>query len=395
MKILVVQDHLRSGGTERQSVLLAHTFAAAGHATTLLTFRPGGALAATVAPAVARHTLQPFDTHLDWFAPALARFVTHLAPDVILCMGRMANCRAGGLQRRLPHATVIATMRTGKRLPHLYRRSLLLAGHVVANSHEAARVLTAKYAVPPEKITVIHNSLVFPPDSAWDTMTLANPETPSGLTPSAPTSDIPSSALRTPHSSPAGLALRAAHHATHATTVLLCVAMFRPEKNHRALVELAARLPRDADWQLWLAGEGETRPACAALAHQLGLAGRVKYLGFQADPTPLYSAADIAVLASQSESLPNFLIEAQAHGLPAVACDVGGVRECFLPGQTGWAVPSGDAGAFLAALTPLLTDPARRTSLASAARGFARESFSPAKQAAAYLNLFARLHRTA
>ena len=50
MKILIVQDYLRSGGTERQSVLLANAFAAAGHATTLLTFRPGGPLDGTVSP---------------------------------------------------------------------------------------------------------------------------------------------------------------------------------------------------------------------------------------------------------------------------------------------------------------------------------------------------------
>jgi glycosyltransferase involved in cell wall biosynthesis len=167
--------------------------------------------------------------------------------------------------------------------------------------------------------------------------------------------------------------------------------MFRPEKNQRALIELAARLPRETDWQLWLVGEGETRPACTALAHQLGLADRVKFLGFQADPAPLYRAADIAVLASQSESLPNFLIEAQAHGLPVVADDIGGVRECFRPGETGWAVPPGDADAFLAALTPLLADPAQRASAGLAAQTFAREAFSPARQLLRYLELFARL----
>ena len=50
MKILIVQDYLRSGGTERQSILLANAFTAAGHPTTLLTFRPGGALDGTVHP---------------------------------------------------------------------------------------------------------------------------------------------------------------------------------------------------------------------------------------------------------------------------------------------------------------------------------------------------------
>jgi glycosyltransferase involved in cell wall biosynthesis len=401
MKILLLQDYLRSGGTERQSVLLANAFAAAGHATTLLTFRPGGALAGTVASAVTRQVLQPLDTRLDWFAPGLCRTVRRIAPDIVLCMGRMANCHAGGLQKHLPRTTVIATMRTGKKLPLLYRRSLRLVRHIVANSHDAARVLAASYAVPPEKISVIHNSLVFPSgptDETGDATPLSR-FAPAIATSSAPASAIPHSPLPTPHFNPSDLqtfrpadvSLRAHHGATPATTVLLCVAMFRPEKNQRFLVELAARLPRDADWQLWLAGEGEARSACERLAAELNLGARIKFLGFVADPAPLYRAADVAVLASQSESLPNFLIEAQAHGLPVVACDVGGVRECFLPGETGWAVPPGDTAAFLAALTPLLAAPAHRAALAPKARAFARENFSPARQTQHYLDLFGRL----
>ena len=143
MKILVVQDYLRSGGTERQSLLLAHAFAAADHATTLLTFRPGGALSTTVPPAIARITLQPFDCGLDWFAPGLLRTAHTHAFDVILCMGRMANCYAGGLQNRLAATAVVGTMRTGKRLPALFRRSLRSVRHIVANSHDARTTLIA------------------------------------------------------------------------------------------------------------------------------------------------------------------------------------------------------------------------------------------------------------
>src|SRR3954468_19612680 len=142
MKILIIQDLLRSGGTERQSVLLANAFAAAGHATTLLTFRPGGALAATVAPNVTRRSLQPFDLGLDWFAPGLTSVTRRIAPDVALCMGRMANCYASTVQKICP---TIATMRTGKPLPGLFRRGLHAVTHVVANSRDARETLTRDY----------------------------------------------------------------------------------------------------------------------------------------------------------------------------------------------------------------------------------------------------------
>ena len=358
MKILIVQDRLRSGGTERQSILLANAFAAAGHPTTLLTFRPGGALASTVAPPVSRHVLQPFDTRLDWFAPGLYRAIAAGAPDVILCMGRMANCYAGGLQERFPSTAVIATMRTGKELPKLYRRSLGIVRHVVANSQEARATLVSRYGAAPETVSVIHNSLVFP--------------------------TAPESGTRD--------ALRADHGATANTRVLLCVAMFRREKNQRELIEIAAKLPPGLDWQLWLGGEGPARSACERLATARALNGRVHFLGWQRDPAPLYAAADLAVHASWSEALSNFLIEAQAGGLPVIAYDAQGIAECFVPNDTGFVIPRDDRDAFCHRICTIAQAAASdRAGQAVRARQFARASFDHDRQVERYLELFARL----
>jgi glycosyltransferase involved in cell wall biosynthesis len=118
----------------------------------------------------------------------------------------------------------------------------------------------------------------------------------------------------------------------------------------------------------------------------------VRFLGFHRDPSPLYAAADVAVHASWSEALSNFLIEAQAHGLPAVAYDAQGIRECFVPDQTGWAIARNDRAAFRTALGQLIAKPAdARAVRATAARTFARTTFDPARQVAAYLDLFATL----
>ncbi|MBC7367111.1 MAG: glycosyltransferase, partial [Undibacterium sp.] len=185
--------------------------------------------------------------------------------------------------------------------------------------------------------------------------------------------------------------LRARYGATPATTILLNVAMFRPEKNQRELIHLAAGLPSGSDWQLWLAGDGPARAESERLAARLNLTSRVRFLGFHRDPAPFYDAADIAVHASSSESLSNFLIESQAHGLPAVAYSAQGIGECFVPGRTGWVIPRDDRAAFLATLAPLFAaTPADRAELAVAARSYARMTFDPARQVAAYLDLFAR-----
>jgi glycosyltransferase involved in cell wall biosynthesis len=360
MKILIVQDRLRSGGTERQSVLLANAFANAGHTTELLTFRPGGALADTVGKNVTRTTLQPFDMGMDWFAPRIFRHVRSTQPDVILCMGRMANCYAGGLQERFPPTTVVATMRTGKKLPRLFRRSLGIVRAVVANSHEAKANLIAHYGAAEDKIAVIHNSLIFRP------------------TPAAEVREQ----------------LRQQYGATEKTFVLLCVAMFRPEKNQCELIEIAAQLPTTFDFQLWLAGDGEARATCEALAAQKKLGARVKFLGWQRDPSPLYAAADVAVHASWSEALSNFLIEAQASGLPVVAYKAQGIAESCLPGETGFILPRNDRAAFCAKLAALAQAPAaERSTRAEHARTYARKTFDHDRQVARYLELFASLRR--
>jgi glycosyltransferase involved in cell wall biosynthesis len=174
--------------------------------------------------------------------------------------------------------------------------------------------------------------------------------------------------------------------------VLLNVAMFRPEKNQRELIEIVSGLPESLDWQLWLAGDGPARADCERLAAEKNLGTRVKFLGFFRDPTPLYCAADLAVHASWSEALSNFLIEAQAHGLLAVAYEAQGIRECFVPGRTGWAIPRDDRTAFRATLTRRMSEPVTAHAERSAdARTFARTTFDPARQVAAYLDLFARL----
>jgi len=358
MKILFVQDYLRSGGTERHSVLLANAFARSGDEATLLTFRPGGPLAPTVDSKVRRIALQSWDTGMDWYAPGLVRTCAQLDPDVLICHGRMANCYAGRLQEKLPRSAVIATLRTGKPLPRLFRNSLGRVRHVIANSDEARQRAIDRHAIGPDRISVIRNPLVFP-------------------------ADTPASSSET---------LRHELSAGPGTCVLLSVAMFRPEKGQRELIEIVAGLPTDLDWQLWLAGDGPERPACERLAAERGLSDRIRFPGWLRDPAAHYHAADLAVHASSSESLSNFVIEAQAHGLPAVAYDALGISECMIPGKSGMVIPSGDRDAFRAAIRQLSeVDDATRQQRSELARTFAREAFDPERQVQAYRELFVRL----
>jgi glycosyltransferase involved in cell wall biosynthesis len=170
--------------------------------------------------------------------------------------------------------------------------------------------------------------------------------------------------------------------------------MFRPEKNQRELIETVAALTPQVDWQLWLAGDGVTREACEKLAAAKQLGSRVIFPGFLSDPSPLYTAADVAVHASTSESLSNFLIEAQAHGLPAIAYAAQGISETFLPGHTGWEIPRDDRSAFCQRIEYLAREPEEvRMARSTKARAFARSTFDAPQQVARYLDLFQNITR--
>lgn len=140
---------------------------------------------------------------------------------------------------------------------------------------------------------------------------------------------------------------------------LVMVARFEAQKDHatllRALAELKAHL-----WQLDLVGDGPLMGDTRALAHQLGLDERVRFLGARRDVAALLSAAQIFLLVSNWEGFPRSILEAMRAGLPVVASNVGGVAEAVLDGETGLLVARGDAPALRRSLERLLGSPTTR-----------------------------------
>jgi glycosyltransferase involved in cell wall biosynthesis len=138
-------------------------------------------------------------------------------------------------------------------------------------------------------------------------------------------------------------------------------------------------------------GDGLTLKQCKNLARQLHVSDRVNFMGMVADPVPLYAAADVAVLTSLAEALPNFLIEAQWAGLPVVATAVGGVPECFEEGKTGFGVPDGEMDKLVDALTRAIGDEDWRKAAREPAQVRAKELFNAERNGARWLEIFASL----
>ena len=99
-----------------------------------------------------------------------------------------------------------------------------------------------------------------------------------------------------------------------------------------------------------------------------GLSGAVDLLGFEANPHRRMREADVYVLTSDYEGLPNALIEAQSLGLPAVSTRCpSGPDEIIQDGTTGLLAPVGDAVAISELLDRLLSRPEATRAMGQAA----------------------------
>ncbi len=162
-----------------------------------------------------------------------------------------------------------------------------------------------------------------------------------------------------------------------AGSLLVWMGRLVPQKRPDLLLAAFAQVCRELPARLWICGEGPLASALQAQARELGIADVVDFLGFVGNPFALLSQADLFVLSSDFEGLPNALIEAQGLGLAAVAtrCPYG-PDEIVVDGETGLLVPPGDAAALAAAALALLRDPARRQRMGEAAQRQARARFA-------------------
>jgi glycosyltransferase involved in cell wall biosynthesis len=113
-------------------------------------------------------------------------------------------------------------------------------------------------------------------------------------------------------------------------------------------------------FELVIVGHGPSRPTLELLARQLGVASRVRFAGVlpQTELPRWYRAADLFVLPSHSEGVPNVLLEASACGTPWVASRVGGIPEIAHLGVSRL-VPPNAPGELARTICEMLTSPPR------------------------------------
>jgi glycosyltransferase involved in cell wall biosynthesis len=346
--VLQLISNLRIGGAQRVVVSLCNELVASGQQVVLVTLGEGGPLAAALRPSrlltvrhlhLRRHSLFLFPLFLWSVARILWRLrrimrehrvdVVHSHAGDSNLLGMLA-ARLAGVPRRFAtfHSLVfLARGRPDDLRNRLARRTLRAYGRIatkfVAISDAVRDEVIAVTGIAPERVVTVRNGIEIPPPA--------------------------DAALREPRRLGLGL--------DPGDRVVLCVGRLTRAKGHphllRALALLAGDFPRLV---CLLIGDGDERAPLEALAAELKIEKRVRFLGYRSDVAELYSIGDAFVLPSEWEGLPISLLEAMAAGLPCVATRIAGTAEVIRDGN-GLLVPPQDPPALAAALRRILEDP--------------------------------------
>jgi glycosyltransferase involved in cell wall biosynthesis len=172
--------------------------------------------------------------------------------------------------------------------------------------------------------------------------------------------------------------------------ILLSLGRLHKNKGFDVLLAALAEVPHAV---LWLAGAGPEAEALKGQARALGVADRVRWLGWRDDVAALYRAADVFVCPSRHEPLGNVVIEAWAHNTPVVAAASNGPASLLTDGVNGRLVPKEDARALAMALNETLADQEASSAMAAAGHAAYAEAFSEAVVVQQYRDFFEQITR--
>lgn len=219
--------------------------------------------------------------------------------------------------------------------------------HLVANTEDIAEWIVGQ-GWPAGRVSCIPNFAAAPPDAA----------------------PVDRATLDTPSDAP----------------LLLSMGRLHENKAHDVTLQALTRLP---DAVLWIAGVGPLEAKLRGMAEALGVASRVRFLGWRTDASALYRTADVCVFPSRYEPLGNVVIQAWAHGLPVVAAASQGPAALIRDGDDGLLAPVDDADALADGVRRLLADPALGARLSAAGHARVEAEFSEAAVVAQWKTLFA------
>lgn len=150
---------------------------------------------------------------------------------------------------------------------------------------------------------------------------------------------------------------RAELNTDESATVLLALARLHWKKGLDVLLKAMVELP---DCVAWIAGDGPLKDELQALAQKLGVAERVRWLGWRNDREALLKACDICVFPSRYEPFGTVMVDAWAMQVPLIAADAQGPAAYMRNGENGILIEKDSVEQLVAAVKKIQDDPAAR-----------------------------------
>jgi starch synthase (maltosyl-transferring) len=170
----------------------------------------------------------------------------------------------------------------------------------------------------------------------------------------------------------------------------LAVGRLDVQKGVAELLAAAERVVAASDtWHLALVGDGPLRDGLLEqIVARPGLRDKIHWLGPRDDVPRLLKTADVLVLASLWEGMPNVVLEAMAASRPVLATTVEGTEDLVITGETGWLVQPKDPPALAFALLEAARNPEACQKFGRAGRDRVERLFSLDTTVAAYQRLW-------
>lgn len=348
--ISILLPNLGGGGAERVCLDLAREFSRQGHQVEFVLMRAEGDLLP-----LAQRDFLVIDLGLSrtrWVPMTLARYLRNRKPTVLIAnmwaltsaavLGRILSNQGTKLLLVEHNTLSLQFMSWGRIHNFIMRASLWLtyprADWIAAVSEGAAQDTARLAGLPLNRVTVLHNPIPMHGTLPREALTRVDEL-----------------------------------WACPKNERIITVGSFKDQKNHPLLLRAFARLARPAA-RLMLLGQGEGEAQLRILATELGIAEKVIFAGFHADPAPFYSSASLFVLSSDYEGFGNVIVEALSFGLPVVSTDCpSGPAEILENGRFGLLVPVRDVEALAAAMAQALDTAVDPAPLRARAADFAPE----------------------
>lgn len=171
--------------------------------------------------------------------------------------------------------------------------------------------------------------------------------------------------------------------------VVMAVGRLVPQKRYDRFLRILRDIKAAGlEVQGVIAGGGPLQSELMTLSRNLGIDNDVMFLGHRHDVPGLLAQADIFLLSSDHEGMPNVVQEAMAANLPVVASMTGAVPDLVLDGTTGFIIPPHNEDDFASKIISLLRNEELRKKFGKAGRRRAEDEFSLEKLAKTLDNIY-------